>query len=93
MWYKAELGTPVLVVSAVLASLYAKALIDLLLLQHLLVNLLQESKVFPDQIHTPEVIPTTRHIKYFNMKTAYSGLDLFLSPEHEQLWDFSQNSL
>lgn len=65
-----ELAVPDLHVSPVLTSLYMEPLVPLLPQQHLVQKVLQESKVFPDQIHTPDVMPTRRHIKYFNIKTA-----------------------
>lgn len=65
-----ELAVPDLHVSPVLTSLYMEPLVPLLPQQHLVQKVLQESKVLPDQIHTPDVMPTKRHIKYFNIKTA-----------------------
>ncbi|KAF3836141.1 hypothetical protein F7725_028699 [Dissostichus mawsoni] len=57
-----ELAVPDLHVSPVLTSLYMEPLVPLLPQQHLVQKVLQESKVFPDQIHTPDVMPTKRHI-------------------------------
>lgn len=65
-----ELAVPDLHVSPVLTSLYMEPLVPLLPQQQRVQKVLQESKVFPDQIHTPDVMPTRRHIKYFNIKTA-----------------------
>jgi hypothetical protein len=71
------LAVPVLQVSPVLTSLYrepppaaAAAAAALLPQQQRVQNLLQDSSVFPDQIHAPDVMPTSRHMKYLSMKTA-----------------------
>ena len=65
-----ELAVPDLQVSPVLTSLYMEPAEALLPQQQRVQKVLQESKVFPDQIQAPEVIPTRRHIKYFSMNTA-----------------------
>lgn len=65
-----ELAVPDLQVSPVLTSLYMEPAEALLPQQHRVQKVLQESKVFPDQIQAPDVIPTRRHMKYFSINTA-----------------------
>lgn len=65
-----ELPVPDLQVSPVFTSLYMDPTEVLLLQQHRVEKFLQDSTVFPDQIHAPDVIPTRRHIKYLSMNTA-----------------------
>ena len=43
---------------------------------------LQASKVFPDQIQNPLVIPTARLMKYFSMRTEKSGYESWLLGKH-----------
>ncbi|KAF3857860.1 hypothetical protein F7725_011061, partial [Dissostichus mawsoni] len=57
-----ELAVPDLQVSPVLTSLYMEPAEALLPQQHRVQKVLQESKVFPDQIQAPDVMPTRRHI-------------------------------
>lgn len=52
----------------------------------LLENVLHEWKVFPVQIHTPDVIPTMTVIKYFIMKTLKSGHGLEVIPYGQLIW-------
>lgn len=65
-----ELAVPDLHVSPVLTSLYMEPPAPLLPQQQRVQNARHESSVLPDQIHTPDVMPTSRHMKYLSMKTA-----------------------
>ncbi|TNN75189.1 hypothetical protein EYF80_014599 [Liparis tanakae] len=65
-----ELAVPDLHVSPVLTSLYMEPLVPLLPQQQRVQKVLHESKVLPDQIHTPDVMPTRRHMKYLSINTA-----------------------
>lgn len=67
-------AVPARAVRAVLASLYMDEAetggFRVLHGTYRAIKRLQDSRVFPDQIQTPEVMPTTRHMKYLSMKTA-----------------------
>lgn len=74
LWYIPDVSpVPVCPVKAELASLYMEGGAVAFCGQqgqHRATNRLQDSRVFPDQIQTPDVMPTTKHMKYLSMKTA-----------------------